>query len=92
MPSGKLSCHDAAREVSRLAAGLYYPSFPASWEEAAVEVVEEDPQLADYEAWEEAALAATVDAFVADVRQYQEVEWQHLEDAWRQRQRWWEVR
>jgi hypothetical protein len=25
-----------------------------SWDEAAVEVVEEDPRLAEYEAWEEA--------------------------------------
>jgi hypothetical protein len=35
-----------------------------AWEEAAleaaIEVAEEDPQLAEYEAWEEAALAATV--------------------------------
>jgi hypothetical protein len=35
-----------------------------TWEEAAietaVEVVVEDPQLAEYEVWEEAALATTV--------------------------------
>jgi hypothetical protein len=56
-----------------------------SWEEvaleAAVEVVEEDPQLAEYEAWEEAALAATVDAFVADEWQDQEGERRHREEA-----------
>jgi hypothetical protein len=33
------------------------------------DVVEEDPELAEYEAWEEAAPATTVDAFVADERQ-----------------------
>jgi hypothetical protein len=41
-----------------------------AWEEAvleaAAEVVEEDPQLA--EAWERASLAATVEAFAADER------------------------
>jgi hypothetical protein len=48
-----------------------------SWEEAAleaaVEVVEEDPQLAEYKAWEEVALVATVDAFVADEQHRAEV-------------------
>jgi hypothetical protein len=38
-----------------------------SWDEAvleaAIEFVEADPHLAEYEAWEEAALAATVDAY-----------------------------
>jgi hypothetical protein len=29
-----------------------------SWDEAVVEFVEVDPQLAEYEAWEEAGLAA----------------------------------
>jgi hypothetical protein len=32
------------------------------------------PQLAEFEAWEEAALAATVDAYIADERQGQEAE------------------
>jgi hypothetical protein len=49
-----------------------------SWDgaalEAAVEVVEADPQLVEYEAWEEAALAATGDAHVADEWQGQEAE------------------
>nr|XP_051197242.1 vicilin-like seed storage protein At2g18540 [Lolium perenne] len=49
-----------------------------SWDEAAleaaVEVVEADPQLVEYEAWEEAALAAAVDAHVADERRGQEAE------------------
>jgi hypothetical protein len=34
----------------------------------------EDPKLAEYVAWEEAALAATVDAFVMDERQQQKAE------------------
>ena len=39
-------------------------------------VVEADPQLVEYEAWEEAALAATVDAYDAGERQRQEAEQQ----------------
>jgi hypothetical protein len=54
-----------------------------AWEEAtleaAVEAMEEDPQLAEYEAWEEAALATAVDAFVADELRQEEAEWQHQE-------------
>jgi hypothetical protein len=47
--------------------------------------VEEDPQLTEYEVWEEAALAVTVDAY----------EWPPLEvgrgHREAERQRWWEV-
>jgi hypothetical protein len=84
VPHGKVSRHDTARDVSRLAGGLYYPSSPAIaaktlekalwdlWDEAAleaaVEVLEADPQFAEYEAWEEVALAATVDAYDAGER------------------------
>jgi hypothetical protein len=42
--------------------------------------VEEDPQLAEYEQWEAAALAAIVDAFVAEER-LQEAERQRLQEA-----------
>ncbi|KAK1678910.1 hypothetical protein QYE76_039758 [Lolium multiflorum] len=51
--------------------------------EAAVEVVEEDPQLAEYEAWEEAALVATVDAYDAGERQREEAERREREETQR---------
>nr|XP_051202260.1 vicilin-like seed storage protein At2g18540 [Lolium perenne] len=67
-----------------------------SWEEetleAAVEVVEEDPQFAEYEAWKEAALVATVDAFVVDERQELKEARRRREEVRRQRERRWEVR
>ncbi|KAK1641580.1 hypothetical protein QYE76_059385 [Lolium multiflorum] len=44
---------------------------------SSVEVVEEDPQLAEYEALKEAPLAATVDAFAADERQLPEARRRH---------------
>jgi hypothetical protein len=51
----------------------YKPPIFDVWEEAALEaavkVVEKDPQLAEYEARDEAALAVTVEAFAADERQ-----------------------
>lgn len=56
--------------------------------EAAVEVVEADPQLAEYEVWEEAALATTVDAYVTDERQGQEAERRECEEARRLRETW----
>jgi hypothetical protein len=70
------------------------------WEEAAleaaVEVVEEDPQLAEYEAWEEAALLAPVDAFAADEQKVLEAGRRHWEAGRRhqeaERQHQWEVR
>jgi hypothetical protein len=52
--------------------------------EAVEEDPKEDPELAEYEAWEEAALAATVDAFAADERQQQEAERRHQEAVQRQ--------
>jgi hypothetical protein len=47
----------------------YKPPIFDAWEEAAVKVVEKDPQLAEYEARDEAALAVTVEAFAAYERQ-----------------------
>jgi hypothetical protein len=55
--------------------------------ELAVQVVKEDPQLAEYETWEEAALVATVEAFAVDERQMLEVGRQCRWEV-RQRQGW----